>query len=239
MDDYILRTGTVNGYTVNVTHDETPESPRSWSNLGIMVCRHRRYTLGDSQIADYYLNRNGDSIGIDSKASFQEWQEELSGDKIALILPIFMYEHGGISLSTSSYGDKWDSGQVGYIFATRTQIKNEYNVKNITKKTLELVSEVLTAEVEVYGKYVNGSCYHYEVMDGSETVDSCGGYYDVDEAFDCGTQTAKVFAEAKEYKPYKLSNKQKKLILAILQKKVSVESQPTEVYQEIIDRLLP
>lgn len=34
-------------FTLTLHHDETPESPREWDNLGTITCWHRRYTLGD------------------------------------------------------------------------------------------------------------------------------------------------------------------------------------------------
>ena len=34
---------------VLVDHEDQPESPRCESDVGIMICRHRRYTLGDEQ----------------------------------------------------------------------------------------------------------------------------------------------------------------------------------------------
>lgn len=36
-----------NNVRLRILYDRLPESPRSWDNLGIMVCWHRRYDLGD------------------------------------------------------------------------------------------------------------------------------------------------------------------------------------------------
>lgn len=35
------------GLTINVYYDDTPESPREWSNVATFVCEHRNYNLGD------------------------------------------------------------------------------------------------------------------------------------------------------------------------------------------------
>ena len=37
----------IGNYLIEVHQDESPESPRSWDNLGTMICFHRRYDLGD------------------------------------------------------------------------------------------------------------------------------------------------------------------------------------------------
>lgn len=35
------------GYEINIYYDNTPESPREWSNVATFVCEHRSYSLGD------------------------------------------------------------------------------------------------------------------------------------------------------------------------------------------------
>ena len=34
-------------FELEVVQDTDPESPRTWDNLGTMVCFHKRYELGD------------------------------------------------------------------------------------------------------------------------------------------------------------------------------------------------
>ena len=34
-------------YELKIVQDTDPESPRTWDNLGTMVCFHKRYELGD------------------------------------------------------------------------------------------------------------------------------------------------------------------------------------------------
>lgn len=40
------------GLTIKIYHDPDIESPRAWSNLGTLICWHRRYRLGDSHQFD-------------------------------------------------------------------------------------------------------------------------------------------------------------------------------------------
>ena len=40
------------GHTIKIYHDPDSESPREWSNLGTLICWHRRYRLGDSHQHD-------------------------------------------------------------------------------------------------------------------------------------------------------------------------------------------
>lgn len=133
-----------------LTYDECPESPRtSWDNLGKMVCFHKRYNLGDSN-----------NLTSDSFNSWEELHDYLINYHDAIvILPIYMLDHSGITISVNSFNDRWDSGQVGFIYANREDIKKEFIVKYITKKTINQVKKILLAEIDVYDKYLRGECY--------------------------------------------------------------------------------
>jgi hypothetical protein len=103
--------------TIKVMPDDTAESPREWDNLGVMACWHRRYNLGDVQ----------------PKEDPAEWLKE-NAPEGSVVLPLYLMDHSGISISTGSFGDRWDSGQVGWIVATPEKIREAFMVKRITAK---------------------------------------------------------------------------------------------------------
>jgi hypothetical protein len=106
----------------------------------------------------------------DFKAENPDWRS-------AVILPVYMYEHGNVALRCHDFNDHWDSGQVGWIYALPTAIRKEYSCKLITKKIRAHVTQVLTSEIEEYGRYVNGECYGYTVEDANgEELDACWGF---------------------------------------------------------------
>lgn len=153
---------------LKVFYDEYPESPREWDNLGKMFCFHRRYNLGDKHQyrADDYNN----------------WNEFLKAIKkdynVAIVLPLYMYDHSGITISTSPFSCHWDSGQIGWVFVTKEDIRNEYNMKRISKNLLEKVEKVLISEVEIYDDYVRGDVFGYRLENSEgEEIDSCYGFY--------------------------------------------------------------
>lgn len=86
----------------------------------------------------------------------QEQARELA-DKHYIVLPVYMHDHSGIALSTAPFNGPhaaWDSGQIGYIYATRG----------------ECTPEMLAAEVKQYGHYLNGNCYAVQIEhDAGET----------------------------------------------------------------------
>jgi hypothetical protein len=126
---------------------ETTEimNPREWNeNLGTMLCFHRRYILGDKNPYN-----SGDYWG------FTHFAESLRRvHDIALMLPIYMYNHGGITISYKPFSCPWDSGQVGWIFMNKDQVRREFGVKRISKKVMDKVRSVLIAEIEDYNEYL-------------------------------------------------------------------------------------
>ena len=166
------------GRELKIYADETTENPREWDNLGVMICRHSRYNLGDEQDNSF----NG---------SFEEFESYLIKERGAVvILPLTLYDHSGLSISTTSeypFNCRWDSSRVGYIIATADTIKKEYGVKRISKKLKAKVRDILKGEVETYDQYLRGEVYGFEVLSPKiceccqhsedEILDSCWGFY--------------------------------------------------------------
>jgi hypothetical protein len=170
----------ISNYLIEVIQDESPESPREWDNLGTMICFHGRYNLGDKH--DY---RSGDYSGWDEQRKDIEKKENA-----CVILPLYLYDHSGITMKTSPFGCNWDSGQVGWIVVSKEQVRKEYNVKRINKELIEKVTKVLEGEVKTYDQYLTGDIYGYKISkvtecdfghEHKEEVDSCWGFYGEDE----------------------------------------------------------
>jgi len=158
------------GFDIEISPDENAEDPRSWDNLGITACFHNNYTLGDKN-----------NLHSDDFNSFEELHVYLQKkEKAICILPLRMYEHSGITISTLNcypYNDRWDAGQIGFIYTTLEQLKKMgHDWKNMSKERLEQIKEWLLSEVKVYDDYVKGDAYSYFIKD----IDSCCGYYGCD-----------------------------------------------------------
>ena len=172
-----VETKDIKNYRIKIFNDESPESPRtSMDNLGKMICFHRRYNLGDKH--DYDHN---DYSGWDEQRTAIEKNENT-----CVILPLYLYDHSGITISTSPFSCRWDSGQIGWIFVSKEKVRKEYGVKRITKEVIEKVTKVLEGEVETYDQYLRGDIYGYEIVEVTkcelghehETFkDSCWGFY--------------------------------------------------------------
>jgi len=195
---------------LKIYHDEDCESPRTWNNLGTMVCWHSRYNLGDPhdyRDKDEFLfalleeavgdtdkaERKLDSIRakIDRKEFIRSYgQYEKAVDDAVLefvekcgyvVLPLYLYDHSGLTMRTYPFSCPWDSGQVGWIYVTKAKVREEYGVKHITKKVRERVIAVLEAEVETYSQWLEGDVYGFVLEDAQGNhIDSCWGFYGTD-----------------------------------------------------------
>lgn len=91
-----------------------------------------------------------------------------------LILPIYLYDHSGLSINTTGFSCKWDSGKVGYIYVSHKDIESKYG--NLSEESIERAKSCLMAEVKEYGSYLCGDCYGFRLLEKGEEIDSCWGF---------------------------------------------------------------
>ncbi len=152
-----------NGLTLRVDKDISFNlNPReNFSNIGTMFCFHRRYRLGDE-------------TDIKDTEKFNDWLQE-NKDNIILKLPLFLYDHSGICISTSDFNDPWDSGKVGHIVCTKENLE-KIGLKNLS---VGKIKEQLEKEVKEYSDYLEGNktYYYFSIFDKKHNlIDSCSGY---------------------------------------------------------------
>ena len=150
----IIETIEYKNYNIELCYDTYPDDPRKFNeNLGFMACFHKRYNLGD-------------------KHSFNEPQDlldwiEANKDKI-YYLPLYLYDHGNITISTNPFSCQWDSGQIGFIYITKEKAEAE---------GIKEPYEALEAETKEYDYYLRGDTYGVRILDSEgEVIDSQFGY---------------------------------------------------------------
>lgn len=153
---------------LKLVQDSSPESPRTWDNLGTMVCFHNRYNLGDNH-----------SYNSDDYNSWEEMKKAIiKEENTAVILPLYLLDHSGISISTGAFSCSWDSGQIGFIFVSKEKALEEFGGKIVTAKLKEKLERILDGEVETYDQYLRGYVYGFQIVDeDDDVVDSCYGFY--------------------------------------------------------------
>lgn len=178
------------GFTMRLHLDDNPESPREWDNLGTMVCWHRKYRLGDTYdkrgklpydparySPDEYMRAlAADLVSASDADAIPDEHIERILDKHTERLPLYLYDHSGLAMSTSGFSCPWDSGQVGFIYVTRAQIIAEYG--DDTPASRERARKCMIGEVETYDQFLRGDVYGYTIEDAAgDIVDSCWGFY--------------------------------------------------------------
>lgn len=109
-----------------------------------------------------------------------------------MALPLYLFDHSGITMSTTDFNDRWDSGQVGWIYTDKETIlshgdkfqNNKGNLIRITDRNWkEAAVQFLEKEVKIYDMYLQGQVYGVIIEEydsdskGFDEIDSCWGFY--------------------------------------------------------------
>jgi len=161
-------TAEIDGYTITIENEQYPFNPRKeYDNVGKMVCWHR-YDLGDEQPT------------VDPE-EYNDILDKVEKDG-GVVLPLYLYDHSGITMSTTPFSCPWDSGQVGWIYVEADTIRKEWGGKSkrLTEAAREKARRCLISEVETYDQYLTGEVYGYNIAFADEPLDSCWGYYGIE-----------------------------------------------------------
>lgn len=192
------------GCTIRIVSDDDPINPRKeFDHLGKMVCWHGRYNLGDEQPkedAGEYLCRMAaevdagfsklndlydQAIRRGSSRACQRINRRLSKERERIlaehfvILPLYLYDHSGITISTGSFSCPWDSGQVGFIYVPICRLRQLWGDNFPEGHTAQSWGrKILESEVDEYDAYLTGDVVGVIAEDEEgEEIDSCWGYF--------------------------------------------------------------
>ena len=213
-DKFVITTTDGRELRLVIEQDQFAEDPRSWDNLGTMLCCHRDYNLGDCnsnketelQLAEICRKYGKSDEEIDEMTFAEEIQFILDQDDICG-LPLWLYDHSGISISTRRQCS-WDSSYVGLIFVEKDSYLAQMGLKEDIYWKVK-AEKALESEIEIYSDFLEGNVYQWTLyepiivirqsMDGKELsrtideegeiADSMGGFYNptlryVEEYFD-------------------------------------------------------
>lgn len=172
--------------TVHIIADQHPQNPRTESyTQSLMACAHGRYSLGDT---------NARQVMLQKLARFGDFSDRSLADLVSLVhdknlvlasSPLYLYDHSGITMSTTPFSCPWDSGTVGCIMVFADDMKREEGVKrmgkHIRQRLEEQAQKIIESEVKVYDQYLTGDVYGFEIRDENGDVkDSGWGFYGSD-----------------------------------------------------------
>jgi hypothetical protein len=119
------------------------------------------------------------------------------------ILPLYLYDHSGITMSTGRFSCPWDSGQVGYIhMSLKDAAENwstpmdwnhpvDYHDGKPPETLRQRAIDLLEGEVEEYDMYLTGDVWEYIIDEDGRDETSSRPFF----GYDCCVQEAKFIAE--------------------------------------------
>lgn len=180
--------GTV--YRYRIEQDTDPINPREdYDNACKLYLWWNGYNLGDDKgkdmpsdilndLIEKYLPDTDEDLYYDKTCNEKRQLLQKASDKVKIFL-VFVYEHGGITISMAMdypFNDRWDSGIGGYVIAEKETFE-EYGID------WDKAWDIAEGEVKTYDMYLKGEVYEtWEdtyVGNGEwdEDTDICGGYF--------------------------------------------------------------
>lgn len=147
---------------VIVSYDNGPPDPREGETAGTMACAHKSYDLGDTIPPE--------GLDIIKEEGWRNCERWLFANA-PVWLPLALYDHGGITMSIGT-GGGWDSGQVGYIYATEEDFTHQGLNPEVPLDVTRMESS-LTAEVEEYDLYLRSEAWSW-IHEKRSACDTCG-----------------------------------------------------------------
>ena len=146
-------------------------------------------TVGNDERGARRYERMLDMVGYRKNVPFGSSAHERAVDEALLkviqekyiLLPLYLYDHSGISISARSFIGRahhaeWDSGQVGWVYASKEAALKEFGGTKLTVDKREKAENLMRGEVAYYDTYLRGECYGYELYKDGEEIDSCWGF---------------------------------------------------------------
>lgn len=176
MTNIVYQSKTKN-YILNIYTDTDADPPRDDAITSI-VTSHRHYNIGDkkAQNTNHYTN-------------WIDWLENevisLYPNDIVYYLPVYMYDHSGITINTTGFNCRWDSGQIGWIYMLKSDLK--YDKTDTESDINEKALNFMRQDISLYNMYLTGEVYGYTLCHKNQCtcckhtklveIDSCWGIY--------------------------------------------------------------
>lgn len=163
---------------VSFFYDDNAFPPWEEEYFGQLITFHSRYTIGTRHS---YTNPNNfltqllsDQLDSEKLAEetidqiYKNYNYKLRETHNAIVdmleenyifLPVFMLDHSGITISTCSFNDPWDSGQIGWIYISKKQAADELGLSG--SELIKAAKDKMRSIVEYYDNYLCGNVFGF------------------------------------------------------------------------------
>ena len=178
---------------ITISQDNDNDNPLDWNSSIKVAYSSSRYILGNEQVSDFaehimdllgysdeYRNRMYKKYG-DTRELFDVLLDRLN-QKGYVALPVYAYIHSGVTVATTPFGCRWDSGLSGFTYTKRTDYIKDFGAKKNVKNSV--IEDHLKGNLERFDQWLRGEVYYFSIEDAEteEILDSCGGFYGNDYA---------------------------------------------------------
>lgn len=94
------------------------------------------------------------------------------------MVDVYTYIHSGVAMKAGGgFSCPWDSGRSGVIYAKKSDLREAFQVKRLTKAKIKEIEAQMRVIVQTYGEWLNGEVYGFVVEDeDGEVMESCWGF---------------------------------------------------------------
>jgi hypothetical protein len=178
-----------------------------WQALASMAAG-RKFHAHKREIEEEINGRVANALSDEDGSSWdktrdlhEEKEERIQGVACDLALTeyivsnVYKHEHGRIKLSFGPFRSKWDSGQVGWIYACRSVASERLFAEDrdpTDSETEEKARRTFENELDVLSTWLNGEVVGFRLFGPSgDEIDACWGFYQWSYALDEARRMAK------------------------------------------------
>lgn len=164
-------------FFMTAEQDNMPINPREDACNSCTICYVRNSYLGSSK-----YDNDMDFTDSDDLNDYLDGLKDRGTEFVSV--PLYAYVHSGITISTGSFNDPWDSGCFGVAICTKEQVVDAFGDDTDWQQHAK---DIIEGEIETYDKYIRGDVYVYTVCEYDkdthdwDIIDTCSGYYSDDE----------------------------------------------------------
>lgn len=189
-------------YLIRIFRDDFASNPRNtMDNVGIIAAEDsNKYVRSETPSSIMFT--------YDRQSDYEMLERKFGA---VAILPLYVFDHSACSISTTPFNNRWDSGQIGWVYATRESISNTLGIDiDRTPDAIDQVNSAMLQEIEILDQYWAGEVYRYELYeksadDGEDMLlDLCGDIYGEDETRKEALQYLKRVLQLRDKKDFPL-----------------------------------
>lgn len=167
--------------------------------FGTWASFHPNYDFNESELRESWFDDWDEMYQYIMAPDDKEFSEYLGEGMGALAaLPVYMFDHSGLSFSTGEFSCRWDSGQIGFIYATKGDIKNW----DMDEQDIPAIKAMLREAIEVYDQWQRGELWEYcvyvsteSLAVGEETLDAVSGFFSNEACREQGQESLQQFKD--------------------------------------------